>query len=358
MKTFTMTVLAVFFIITSFSSCKKPGEEKTEQAPIVRTTHVIVENERGQKEFSFIAKPFRSSELSFRVGGPIKKFDVYAGNYYRQGEIIAEIDPRDYCIRKERTEAVYRQAKMEFERIKSLYEKNNLAASVYEKAQADYISAKTAFETAENELKDTRLVAPFNGYVGEVYIEKFQDVRATQPIISFIDIEQLKIEAYVPQDVAFSSSQVKKVALYFDTMPDSIFQAQVVEISRNTTHNNLSYLLTALLPNRDERLLAGLSGKVIIGFGEKKFTTVSIPQTALCHRPTVGDYVWVINPETQKVSRRSVVVKELLPKGKVSVVKGLKAGETIAVSGLRFLSEGMTAEIREEKNFQAEAGKR
>ena len=71
---------------------------------------------------------------------------------------------------------------------------------------------KTAFETATNELNDTRLVAPFDGYVGEVYIEKFQDVKATQPVVSFIDITQLRIEAYITQDIAFQAEKIKEVA--------------------------------------------------------------------------------------------------------------------------------------------------
>ena len=87
--------------------------------------------------------------------------------------------------------------------------KDNLSASAYEKARADYTSAKTAFETATNELDDTRLIAPFDGYVGEVYIEKFQDVKATQPVVSFIDITQLKIEAYVTQDIALQAEKNK-----------------------------------------------------------------------------------------------------------------------------------------------------
>lgn len=126
----------------------------------------------AEREFSFIAKPFKETELSFRVGGPIDHFEVYAGNYYHRGDIIAEIDSRDFRIRKERAEAIYHQAKAEFERIKVLYEKNNLSASAYEKARADYTSAKTAYETAVNELEDTKLIAPFDGYIGEVYIEK------------------------------------------------------------------------------------------------------------------------------------------------------------------------------------------
>lgn len=101
------------------------------------------------------------------MGGPIDHFEVYAGNYYHRGDIIAEIDSRDFRIRKERAEAIYHQAKAEFERIKVLYEKNNLSASAYEKARADYTSAKTAYETAVNELEDTKLIAPFDGYIGK-----------------------------------------------------------------------------------------------------------------------------------------------------------------------------------------------
>ena len=50
-------------------------------------------------------------QLSFRVGGPIDRFDVYAGNGYERGNIIAEIDPRDFRIRKERAEAVTAKAR-------------------------------------------------------------------------------------------------------------------------------------------------------------------------------------------------------------------------------------------------------
>ena len=29
----------------------------------------------------------------------------------------------------------------------------------------------------------------------------------------------------------------------------------------------------------------------------------AIPQTALCHRPTEGDYLWVVNSKTQQVTK-------------------------------------------------------
>lgn len=100
------------------------------------------------------------------------------------------------------------------------------------KQKTDYITAKTTFNTASYELEDTRLIAPFNGYVGEVYIEKFQDVKATQPIISFIDIDQLKLEIYVTQDIARAAQALDTIQVRFDAQPDKVYNAKIMEIPK------------------------------------------------------------------------------------------------------------------------------
>lgn len=328
------------------------GKEKTAEAPLkVKVTQAATITPDGNREFRFLSQPLTTSELSFRVGGPVNRFDVYAGNHYRRGTCIARIDDRDFRIRCERAEALYVQAKAEFARVEALYQKSNLAASTYEKARAECTAAKTAFATATNELADTRLIAPFDGYAGEVYIQKFEDVKAAQPVITFIDISQLKIEAYVTQEIAFASPRPTEVKLTFDAMPGQTFTARIEELSKSTTRNNLSYLLTALLPNADGKLLGGMSGtlRVQMPAASKTSTTVApligVPQTALCERPTEGTFVWVMNAATRTVSRRTVTLGELLPNGQASIGSGLQAGETVVTSRLRFLSEGMKVEI-------------
>lgn len=341
----TTKFLVCIFCLYLFASCGK-GEKKADEPVRVKVAESEILVPSLEREFPFISKPFKETELSFRVGGPIDRFEVYAGNFYHRGDIIAEIDSRDFRIRKERAEAIYNQAKAEFERIKVLYEKDNLSASAYEKARADYTSAKTAFETATNELEDTRLVAPFDGYVGEVYIEKFQDVKATQPVVSFIDITQLKIEAYVTQDIALQAEKIKDVGVRFDVRTDVIYPAKVVEVSKGTTRNNLSFLLTALLPNQQGEWPAGISGKMLLALSSAPSAPmVTVPQTALNHRPTEGNYVWAVDSRTGTVSKKKIVLGELLPEGKVEVKAGLQAGETVAVSKLRFLSEGTPVEV-------------
>ena len=180
--------------------------------------------------------------------------------------------------------------------------------------------------------------------MGEVYIEKFQDVKATQPIISFIDIDQLKLEIYVTQDIARAAQALDTIQVRFDAQPDKVYKAQIAEISKGTTRNNLSYLLTALLPNEEGKLLAGMSGKAKLNHPSKTpdiTNGVAIPQTALCHRPTEGDYLWVVDANTQQVNLRKVKKGDLLPDGYVTITEGLRPDETVATSGLRFLSNGM-----------------
>lgn len=345
MKVVVKSILFVC-LLTLGVGCKQSENKNRNKDLIVNIANVKNQVNNPQKEFTFISQPYRSSELSFRIGGPINQFEVFAGNFYKRGSVIAEIDSRDFRIRKERAEAIYRQCKTEFLRIEALFNKNNVSASSYEKAKADYTSAKTAYETATNELNDTKLIAPFDGYIGEVYIEKYQDVKATQPIVSFVDINQLKIEAYVTQDIAFNAQDLNNITLRFDAMPNQVFEARVIEVSKSTTKNNLSYLLTALLTNKNQKLLAGMSGKMTFDIASQTTTEIiTIPQTALCHRPTVGDFVWVVNPDSKQVSRRKITSGDLLDNGQIAVINGLNEGEVVATSSLRFLSEGTQIKI-------------
>lgn len=357
---FALCLVSSACIVTA---CSQNNDEKSKKV-IVKTERPSVCTDRAGDDYSFIAQPWRTSELSFRVSGPIDRLEVHAGNRYIRGSIIAEIDPRDFRIRKERAEATFRQMEAEYKRVALLYDKNNVSASQYEKTKADYVAAKAAYDVATNELNDTRLVAPFDGYIGEVFIEKYQDVKASQPVVTLIDINRLKVEIYVTQDIARSVQKAGEITLVFDTDPSRQYTAKVVEVSKSAMRNNLSYLLTAMLTNDDGRLLAGMSGKARLKgdlgrndggrpdgktVGNGGCGAVVVPLGALCHRAVDGDFVWVVDMHKSTVSKRNVERGELLPDGMVSITRGLDATDMIATTGLRFLSDGMAVEISDKK---------
>lgn len=336
---FSVCVLLAF-------SCGRDTASK-EEALVVTGSAAERFKQEPLQEFAFIAKPYSSVNLSFRVGGPLSGEILMPGKFYKKGEVITTIDPRDFLVRKERAEALYAQAKAEFERVDVLYKKNNVSASAYDKAKAECANAKAAFETASNELKDTRLVAPFSGYIGEVFVERFQDVRPVQPIMNFVELDKLKIEVYVPQSVASGASGVKQVGLKFDLIPDKVYQAKITGITKSTLSNNISYLLTAELENpKQQELLAGMSGKMQLELpSDANVERVVIPQTALAHRPETGAYVWVIG-EDNTVSQRQVQLGDLASDGKIIIREGLREGEQVATCSLRFLSEGTKIQVK------------
>lgn len=326
------------------ASCSSVQQKKEEIATIKVASVELSEN-GSKREFPFISKPFKTTDLSFRVGGPVNQFDVQSGNFYKKGAVIASIDNRDYKIKKEKAQAVYENAESEYKRIAALYEKKNISGSNYEKAKSDLAIAKAAYDVSVNELNDTQLIAPFDGYVQTVSIERFQDVRPSQTIISFIDLSKLKIEAYIPENIAVTANKITNVALHFDAFPKEVFHASVLNVSKGTTSNNLSFLLTASYDNTNN-LLAGMSGTLSLSFQNEGTTRVMIPQVALSNRPSVKSFVWVID-KSGKVEYRPVVVGALIGNNKIEIVSGLKAGETVAITSLSLLSEGVSVKIAE-----------
>lgn len=334
-------VCCLTMILAACGTTENTKKGNVQPVQIKQVEKVCKKNER---EFAFISNPYRVSDLSFRVGGIVDFFDVYTGSFIKKGEVIAEIDDRDFQIRKEHAEAVYKCAEAEFRRVSLLFEKNNVAASVYEKARAEYVVAKTAYETAVNELEDTKLRAPFDGYVGEVYIDCYQDVKASQPVISFIDVSRLKLEVYVTQEIAADMNGGMMAQFYFDAKPGKIYREEVDGISKSVTNNNLSYLMTVVFPNQEEKLPAGMSGKLSVLLPEDS-EVLLVPQSAVVFRPALGEFVWVVDNMKKTVSRRMVKTDGFSEDGLVRVVEGLDEGEYVAVSGLRFLSEGMNVEL-------------
>ena len=108
------------------------------------------------------------ADLAFRVSGTILRIPVKEGQYVKQGTLLAEMDPRDYKVQLSATEAEYKQIKGDAERVITLYQKGTASQSDYDKAVYGLQQITAKYDNHKNQLKDTRLVAPFDGYVQKV----------------------------------------------------------------------------------------------------------------------------------------------------------------------------------------------
>lgn len=323
-------------------SCKDTSQENQPDPPI-RVVQVTPARHLSERNYTFISQPFRTTELSFRVGGPVCTFNVQSGQFFRKGELIAAIDDRDFLLNQQRTKAIFQQAEADYKRISSLYQKGNISGMNYEQAKADYEKAKAEYQASVNALKDTRLYAPFDGYIHQVNIERYQDVKASSPIVTFIDLSKIKIEAYVTEEMAvnYRNKSEKSCRIQFNALPGKEFFPTETFISQNATDNNISYLFTAIIDNKDNSLLGGMAGYLSIpnfSSSSHSCTSLTIPQTAVCHNEEIGSFVWRVNNQSQ-VNKVPVVTGKLQDNNRIEILSGLSEGEKIAATRLSSLSD-------------------
>ncbi len=333
--------------LLAFSACHNDKAINT-QPQTVSIGKVLQSEDSIRRTFPFISKAYQSSDLSFRVGGPLTNFDLRAGEYYKKGEIIASIDQRDFLLNKEAKESQYIRAKAEYERVKSLYEKKNVSAKIFDNARTNYCLSKTAYESAVNALNDTRLIAPFNGYIQNVTAEAHQVVRANQIVLSFINIEQLKLESYLPENVSLNSKDIKSIKVSFDAHKGVNISVSSWDISKSTTSNNISFLLTSIIDNKDSDfdLLGGMTGTISFTQSrDLKYKSLLIPQIAVCNRPSIGTYVWLYNPTTKKIRTTPVSLGVLQKNAYVEITKGLEENDMVVTTGHNYLSNNMSVII-------------
>ena len=329
-------------------ACSRTPQEQT-SFPSVKVVHAEVMEAHSSRCYTFISQPYRLSELSFRVGGPVHAFDVQQGQFFRKGQLIAAIDERDFVIQKQRTEALYRQAEVDYARISSLYAKDNISGMNYEQAKANYERTKADYEAAVNAWEDSRLYAPFDGYVQQAHIERYQDVKPSVPVVTFIDLSRIKVEAYVPEDMALQMRQKDSVAcvVRFNALPDREFVPSEYFLTQTATENNISYLLTAILDNKDGRLLGGMSGTLAVSYaadGEKNHLT--LPQKVVCHDPEHGVFVWCVDGQS-RVKRVAVTLGKLKKEDRVEILSGISPADRVITTRLPFLSEQEQVTIEE-----------
>ena len=172
--------------------------------------------------------------------------------------------------------------------------------------------------------------------------EKYQDVKPTQPICSFIDVNKIKIEISVPQQLAVKTKKDDLVNIVFDVLPDDIFVATVEEVSKSPSKNNLSFKLTAIIPNSDSSLIAGMSGKMLINNPDNN-NIVAVPQRVIRNNPREGSFVWVT--DGSKCILKNVRTGKLLKDGMIEITSGLTSDDIIVSTGLELLTEGKSIEI-------------
>lgn len=283
-------------------------------------------------------------DLSFRVAGPILRIPAGVGSFVRKGEVIAEIDPRDYELQFRATEAEYKQVKSEAGRVMELYNRKSVPVNDYDKAVSGLQQITAKYSAHSNALKDTRLLAPFDGYIQKKYFDANETVAAGMPVLSLINTHYFEIEIDIPSSDYVRQDLFKHFSCVADVFPDQVFPLELIDITRKANLNQLYRVRLRLKPVPGVPLAAGMSVNVTIGYDAGGSALTSVPLNAVFEENGVSS-VWVYLPGEKKVTRREVNVRQIFKEGTVILDRGVESGELVVAAGVHKLKEGMKVEL-------------
>jgi multidrug efflux system membrane fusion protein len=342
------SILLIFLTAVLISSCRDKKEIAV-TAPVkpVKLLTVLA----GQAELNMSlpgrVRAARRSELSFKVSGPLEKLPIDEGQLVKKGDLIAKILPRDFQTAVNEAKARELEADQQYQRYKELYAKQQVSKADFDRYRASRDVTRAKLEDAQNALKDTTLIAPFDGVIAKRYVENFEKVQAKQPIAYLQLIEQLEILIDVPELMMaqFRQSDNVEVIAEFDAAAGSQYPLIIKEFSTDADPATQTYqVVLAMDQPQEANILPGMTAKVIASGGESFDAggiSIFIPAIAVLNDADNQDYVFLFDRETKTVKKIPVRIGTLEGSQNVLIEEGLKGGEEVVIAGIAKLQDGM-----------------
>lgn len=185
--------------------------------------------------------------ISPKVSGHILKVYIDDNQEVKEGELLAEIDPRDYETRLKMAEANLEaaqakaaQAEEDVSRYKKLILNDEISKQNMEHvlvrarvANAEADQSKAALEQAKLELSYTKIYAPSAGRVTEKSVEEGAFVQIGQMLLTIVTPERWVVANLKETDLK-NILPGQPVTITIDAYPGKVFKGHVDSIQRGT----------------------------------------------------------------------------------------------------------------------------
>ncbi|MDD3554747.1 MAG: efflux RND transporter periplasmic adaptor subunit [Deltaproteobacteria bacterium] len=326
--------------------------------------------------------------LASKISGSIKNMTVTAGDAVSSGNLLVQMDDAEVMSKlnalNAEKDALKRQkmameadlvyVKANFKRIERLKNETAATEDEFERAQSalnsaeERLNAMTAgiravdarIKEVDNLLQYTGIVSPVNGWVVEKFMDTGSYVNAGMPILKIDSSDDgFWFEADVDQAFLHQLARGQKVWVSIPSPgSDAPVMTTISEIVPRVSSATNTFIVKADI--RLKGLRSGMFGRIAIPTGTRQ--VIAVPQKALIHRGGItGVYtigrdriahwrVVKLGSEWSEVKASQAPVKdgqtapETTEEAWVEVLGGLDAKETIAISNLEQVREGIRLE--------------
>jgi len=299
---FSAILLLSFFLF----ACSGGKKEVKEIIRPVKYTQVFLSGGEMSRTFAGVSKAGTETKLSFRVGGIVNVINVKVGDRVNKGDLIASIDNSDIKLQYDQAKASRKNAKAQKEhaeanldRIKKLYENNNVSISEYERAKSGYDQAKAAHKSAkkledlqERQLSYGRIHSPVNGVVAMVFVEKNENVKPGDIITEISSGDEIEIKVGLPETFISKVMTGDTVNVEFSAFDNKIIEGVVSEVSFSSEAS--TYPVYVKLDGANTEIRPGMAADVTFSFSSVSDSEYPIVPTIAVSEDQNGNFVYVV----------------------------------------------------------------
>ena len=150
------------------------------------------------REFPGKLLPAQQSNLAFEIPGKINIINVDIGDAVKKGQIVAELDNREATAQLKQAKAKYDLAVQILNRYKDLRSEGHISIQDLDNANSEELIAKSQYEFYKVKLEQTKLRAPFDGYIQNRFLDTGSVINGGVPIIEILDSTIVKAHVSIP----------------------------------------------------------------------------------------------------------------------------------------------------------------
>ncbi len=333
--------------------------EEEAAEPEARPVRVVTVEERKGGELVTLAGTVESQiqvDLAFRIGGRMTERLVGVGDTVEAGQLVARLDPTDEenALRGARAslasaEGQLSEARINYERQRTLVERDIAARVTLERAEQVFISAQAAVDAAtaqvgisQRRLDDTELRADAPGVITAVGAEPGEVVGAGRMIVQIARDDGKDAVFDVPaQIIGMGATLEPEIHVALSLSPGVTAEGRIREIAPRADAMTGTFRVRVGLISPPEAMRLGSTVTGQARFGGA--AGIELPASAL----TSADgqpAVWVVDPASSTVSLRPIGVDRFAP-ASVVVSDGLTIGEIVVTAGVQALRPGQQVRI-------------
>lgn len=303
-------------------------------------------------------QPLNTVQVKAQVNGTLVALPIKEGQEVRQGDILAEIDPRPYqaaldqaVAQRQADNAQLVSAQLDLKRYQNLMKKDFAPVQQVDDQQAtvNKLIAQIAVDSAQIETARINLDycvirAPFDGRASFYQVTVGNVIQAAnQPngIITLVEDRPISVVLTLPEADLLRVQQARlrgPVAVTaFDGSGGQLLGRGTLMTPNNTIDTATGTIsLKAVFPNQDDHLWPGqfVNARVL---ADTIRQAVTVPELAVQKGPN-GAYIFVVRPG-DTVAQTPVQVGETVD-GRTVIAKGLSGNETVVVTGQSRLAPG------------------